>query len=108
VERRLGLCQEGRQLSPAFGIGGAASRWRPDGTGRRFLEVGEDPPNGALVYYRLPDGFSGPVRLSFLDAAGRTVNTLASDDLALPGGKKPGTQPGLNRVVCGTFATAAR
>jgi hypothetical protein len=96
-----GFAKKGVSYGPAFGIGGGSEAMvGPDGkAGRRFLEVGENPPNGALVYYRLPDGFSGPVRLSFLDAAGRTVNTLASDDPALPGGKKPGTQPGLNRVV---------
>jgi predicted kinase len=96
-----GFAKKGVSYGPAFGIGGGTETMvGPDGRpARRFLEVGENPPNGALVYYQLPTGFKGPVKLSFLDEAGHAVNVLASDDPALPPGKKPGTQPGLNRYV---------
>jgi photosystem II stability/assembly factor-like uncharacterized protein len=96
-----GFAKKGVSYGPAFGIGGGSEAMTgPDGRpARRYLEVGENPPAGALIWYQLPEGFKGPVRLTFLDAAGRTVNTLASDDAALPNGKRPGNQPGLNRVV---------
>jgi hypothetical protein len=96
-----GFAKKGVSYGPAFGIGGGTETMvGPDGKpGRRFLEVGENPPNGALIYYQLPEGFTGPVKLSFLDSEGYTVTALASDDANLPNGKKPGTQPGLNRVV---------
>jgi hypothetical protein len=96
-----GFAKKGVSYGPAFGIGGGTETMvGADGKpGRRFLEVGENPPNGALIYYQLPEGFKGPVKLSFLDEAGQAVNVLASDDASLSSGKKPGTQPGLNRVV---------
>jgi hypothetical protein len=96
-----GFAKKGVSYGPAFGIGGGSEAMTgPDGRpARRYLEVGENPPAGALIWYQLPEGFKGPVHLTFLDAAGRTVNTLASDDATLPNGKKPGTQTGLNRVV---------
>ena len=37
---------------------------------REHLDVGENPPNGAIVYYWLDDNASGPVALTFRDAAG--------------------------------------
>ena len=96
-----GFAKKGVSYGPAFGIGGGTETMvGPDGKpGRRFLEVGENPPNGALVYYQLPEGFTGPVKLSFLDEAGREVQAVASDDTTLANGKKPSTQPGLNRYV---------
>jgi hypothetical protein len=96
-----GFAKKGVSYGPAFGIGGGTETMvGPDGKpGRRFLEVGENPPNGALVYYQLPEGFTGPVKLSFLDEAGREVQAVASDDTTLANGKKPSCQPGLNRYV---------
>jgi hypothetical protein len=96
-----GFAKKGVSYGPAFGIGGGTETMvGADGKpGRRFLEVGENPPNGALIYYQLPEGFKGPVKLSFLDEAGQAVNVLASDDPSLSHSKKPGTRPGLNRVV---------
>src|SRR5262249_47043708 len=67
-----------RDISHAlvFGIGGGiATVERPDGTKvREHLDVGENPPNGVIVYYWLAEAAAGtgkaPVTLTFRDAAG--------------------------------------
>jgi photosystem II stability/assembly factor-like uncharacterized protein len=84
-----------------FGIGGGiATHELPDGTRRReHLDIGENPPNGAIVYYWLDDEVSAPVSLSFRDADGAPVITLNSDDTTLPVARRPTTRPGLNRYV---------
>jgi photosystem II stability/assembly factor-like uncharacterized protein len=84
-----------------FGIGGGiATVERPDGTKvREHLDVGENPPNGAIVYYWLDDDVSGPVALTFSDASGMVIVTLRSDDDTLPAARRPGTRRGLNRYV---------
>jgi hypothetical protein len=96
-----GFAKKGTSYGPAFGIGGGSEpRLGPDGRpSRRYLDLGENPPNGAIVYYALPADFQGAVRLTVLDEAGREVCAMASDDAALPAGRKPGTRPGLNRLV---------
>ena len=84
-----------------FGIGGSIATYeRPDGTRvREHLDVGENPPNGAVVYYWLADNVPGPVTLTFADATGATVATLRSDDDKLPAARRPGARQGLNRYV---------
>ena len=73
-----------------------AARWHQV---REHLDVGENPPNGAIVYYWLDDNASGPVALTFRDAAGSTIVTLRSDDDTLAAARRPGTRRGLNRFV---------
>jgi photosystem II stability/assembly factor-like uncharacterized protein len=84
-----------------FGIGGGiATTERPDGIREReHLDVGENPPNGAIVYYWLDDSAPGPLTLTFSDAAGKAIVTLRSDDDTLPVARRPGTRRGLNRFV---------
>ena len=84
-----------------FGIGGGiAVVEQPDGTRlRQHLDVGENPPNGAIVYYWLDDAASGPLSLTFSDASGAAVATLRSDDESLPQARRPSAKPGLNRFV---------
>lgn len=97
----MGNAKKGISYSPAFGIGASTEAVeQPDGSSKRvYLDVGENPPNGAIVYYALPEGFSGAVRLSFVDAKGREVNAFASDDKDASPAKKPPAKPGLNRFV---------
>ena len=97
----LSFARKGLSYGPAFGIGGGTEAFeRADGSiGRRYLDVGENPPNGAIVYYWLPPGFDGAVRLSIVDAGGRTVQSFASDDPATPAARRPRTRSGLNRHV---------
>jgi photosystem II stability/assembly factor-like uncharacterized protein len=91
----------GVSTAVAFGIGGGiATVERPDGTKlREHLDVGENPPNGAIVYYWLDENASGPVALTFRDASGAAIITFRSDDNALPVQRRPGTRRGLNRFV---------
>jgi hypothetical protein len=83
------------------GIGcGIATHELPDGTRRReHLDVGENPPNGAIIYYWLGDDVSEPVALTFRDARGAVVITLRSDDDTLPAVRRPAARPGLNRFI---------
>jgi photosystem II stability/assembly factor-like uncharacterized protein len=93
--------KRGFSFALAFGIGGGiANVERPDGTRiREHLDIGENPPNGAIVYYVLGEGEAGPVALTFRDAAGSAIATLRSDDTSLPLERRPRTRPGLNRYV---------
>ena len=84
----------------AFGLGGGvANVERPDGSRtREYLDIGENPPQGALLHYYLAPGHDGPVVLTIGDAAGRDIVTFRSDD-ETPGAKRPATNPGLNRFL---------
>jgi photosystem II stability/assembly factor-like uncharacterized protein len=95
----MGYSKSGISYSPAFGIGAATeSVQRPDGTSwRRHLDAGENPPGGAIVYYRLPEGFSGPLVLSVLDAKGALVRRYTTTDEKES--RRPPAKPGLNRFV---------
>jgi hypothetical protein len=42
--------------------------------------AGENPPDGAVIDYALPEGVEGPVTLEIVDAAGKVVRRYASDD----------------------------
>ena len=91
----------GIAYGPAFGIDGSTVMIdRPDGTRvREHLDVGENPPNGAIVYYWLAEDAAGPVTLTFRDSGGRKIIAYASDDKDAPPARKPGTKAGLNRFV---------
>jgi hypothetical protein len=82
-------------------VGGGIRTFRkPDGTsGREYLDVGENPPNGAIVYYWLDEGISGPVSLAFSDDYGAAIVSFRSDDSSLPAARRPSVRPGLNRFV---------
>jgi hypothetical protein len=91
----------GISYGPAFGIDGSTVMVdRPDGTrSREHLDVGENPPIGAVVYYWLAEGEKGPVTLTFRDQAGRKIVAYTSNDEAIPVPRRPGTKAGLNRYV---------
>jgi hypothetical protein len=42
--------------------------------------AGKNPPDGALIYYRLPANTKAPVTLEFVDASGRSVRRFSSAD----------------------------
>jgi photosystem II stability/assembly factor-like uncharacterized protein len=86
-------------LAPGVG-GGIRTFRRPDGSsGREYLDLGENPPNGAIVHYWLDDEAAGPVSLAFHDAAGNLIARFRSDDPNLSAAKRPSLRPGLNRFV---------
>jgi hypothetical protein len=86
-------------LAPGVG-GGIRTLRQPDGSsGREYLDVGENPPNGAIIYYWLDEGVSGPVSLALHDEAGNLIARFRSEDPNVPAAKRPSTRPGLNRFV---------
>ncbi len=91
----------GIAYGPAFGIDGSTVMVeRADGTRfREHLDVGENPPNGAVVYYWLAQDSKEPVTLTFRDSAGRKIVSYASDAKDVPPARRPGTKAGLNRFV---------
>ncbi|MER9158400.1 hypothetical protein [Mesorhizobium sp. M0778] len=96
-----GFSKVGMSYSPAYGIGAATEIVElEDGRGdRRYLDCGENPPDGAIIYYWLPDDAEGPVKLTFRDAADKTIIAFSSDDEDAPFHKKPGTKAGVHRFV---------
>jgi photosystem II stability/assembly factor-like uncharacterized protein len=96
-----GLRPSGVGFAVAPGVGGGIRTFRnPDGTGgREYLDVGENPPNGAIIYYWLDDDVSGPLSLTFRDEAGAAIASFRSDDPGVPAAKRPSVRPGLNRFV---------
>lgn len=95
------LRPSGVAFAIASGVGGGIRTFlKPDGTsGREYLDVGENPPNGAIIYYWLDEGVSGPISLTFRDASGVAIAIFRSDDTTLPAAKRPSVRPGLNRFV---------
>ena len=93
--------KRGVSYNAAFGIGAATEAvTRLDGSSeRRHLDVGENPPSGAIVYYWLPEKFSGTLSLSFVDSRSRPVNRFSSEGADTPALKRPAVKPGLNRFV---------
>ena len=78
---------------------------------RRFLDAGEGPPQGVIVYYLLEDTPADPIELTFQDADGSVIKTFttkpedvddAEDDEAGSADKEDRyipAEPGLNRFV---------
>ena len=85
----------------APGVAGGIRTFRqPDGSsGREYLDLGENPPNGAIVYCWLDEEAAGLVSLAFHDAAGNLIARFCSDDPNLSTAKRPSLRPGLNRFV---------
>ncbi|MEA2597603.1 MAG: hypothetical protein QOF01_4072 [Thermomicrobiales bacterium] len=51
----------------------------PDGEIKvKWLDAGENPPDGVIVHYTLPDDAPGDVSLTFLDDAGNELRTVKS------------------------------
>ncbi len=90
----------GTSTALAFGIGGGITTTEhPDGSKtREHLDVGENPPQGALIHYWLPPDHEGPVTITIGDPAGVEIVTFRSDDAA-KGAKRPTVKPGLNRFL---------
>ncbi|PWJ84345.1 photosystem II stability/assembly factor-like uncharacterized protein [Mesorhizobium loti] len=107
VRAKLNYCVEasyakaGINYGPGWGIGAATEVVELEGerTDRRYVDCGENPPNGAIVYYWLPDDAEGPVKLTFRDATDKPIVAFSSDDTDVPSHKKPGTNAGLHRFI---------
>ena len=97
----MSFSETGISYSPAFGIGaGTESIEGAEGDRtRQYIDVGENPPNGAIIYYWLPKDADGPVALTFKTAKGETIVRYVSDNKDAPRRKRPGVKAGLNRFV---------
>lgn len=95
--------RQGIAYGPAFGIDGSTVMVeKEDGTRwREHLDVGENPPSGAVVWYWLADEPKGPVTLTFREKGerGAKIVTFSSADKDAAPARKPGTKKGLNRFV---------
>jgi photosystem II stability/assembly factor-like uncharacterized protein len=47
---------------------------------RRRNAIGENPPNGAILYYYLKDEPQEPIKLEVLDGTGKVIRTLSSEE----------------------------
>jgi photosystem II stability/assembly factor-like uncharacterized protein len=91
---------DGKNYSPAFGVGGTTyHKTQSDGTTRNVhLDVGENAPNGAIVYYWFDEEPEGNVALLFRDHQGEVIAKFTNNDDEKPK-RKIKTQKGLNRFV---------
>jgi hypothetical protein len=72
---------------------------------RRIIDGGQNPPQGALVYYTLPEG-AEDVSLTFLDSAGNEIRSFGpkpaqeeKEEEEDPSAQYVSTNAGLNRFV---------
>jgi len=46
----------------------------------KYLDAGQNPPNGVIVHYYLKEKPEGEIKLSFLDANGKEIKTFSSEE----------------------------
>ena len=93
---------DGVDYSPAFGVPGASYMADlPDGTrARKYLDTGENPPNGAIFYYWLNgEAAKSPVSFQVHDNNGRIIARCDGSDKNSSDNRKPLSKSGLNRFV---------
>lgn len=96
-----------------FTHGGGAylGRTTPDGEKiNSYLDAGENPPNGAIITYRLDKTPSEPLLLTFKDAQGQEIASFSSrksDDPAISKERRAPAQSGWNRFVWNLRHTSA-
>ena len=91
---------DGKDYSPAFGVPGTSYMAESiDGKKeRKYLDTGENPPLGAIIYYWLNDNNVGkPVKISIKDGSGATIATCDSGNDKESEKRKPTSYLGLNR-----------
>ncbi len=76
-----------RQADAAISSGDAhlftpatAIRTRMGHTNRRRYAIGENPPDGAILYYYLKEDAKEPIKLEILDAGGRIIRAFTSEE----------------------------
>ena len=93
---------DGKDYSPAFGVQGASYISNlPDGTTKRkHLDTGENPPNGAIIYYWLDKaGSESGVSISIKDHNGNVIAKFDSDASKSPAKRNPSIKEGFNCFV---------
>jgi photosystem II stability/assembly factor-like uncharacterized protein len=66
---------EAHLFAPATAI-----RTRMGHTNRRRYAIGENPPDGAILYYYLMEDAKEPIKLEIMDASGKTIRAFTSED----------------------------
>ena len=91
---------DGKAYGPAFGLPGTTYPVEmPDGsTERRHLDAGENPPDGAIIYYWLDRAADEKIELSVRDARGREITRFSSDESNNPN-QRLTRHKGMNRFV---------
>ncbi|MEA2512219.1 MAG: hypothetical protein QOJ59_1706 [Thermomicrobiales bacterium] len=83
--------------------GGYVVTITPDGESvRTYLDLGENPPAGVIVRYRLSEAPAEPLTLTFKNAAGEEIRSFTSrkaDDEPKAKERRAPAQPGWNRFV---------
>src|SRR5207247_5688086 len=46
---------------------------------KKYLDAGQNPPDGAVIHYALSDQPQGEVTLTFLTASGQVIRTFSSE-----------------------------
>lgn len=52
---------------------------------KKYLDAGQNPPDGAIIHYYLQEQPQGEVRLTFLTASGEIIRTFSSEKKHQPG-----------------------
>jgi photosystem II stability/assembly factor-like uncharacterized protein len=47
---------------------------------KKYLDAGQNPPDGAIIHYYLKEQPQGEVTLTFLDASGQVIRTFSSEE----------------------------
>jgi len=91
---------DGKSYSPSFGVhGGTYLVEEPDGRSRRVhLDVGENPPRGAIITYWLDEAPDEPLEMVIAWPDGQVIRCFTSAADA-PAAERLPTRPGLNRFV---------
>jgi len=91
---------DGKNYSPSFGVGGTTyHKTMSDGeTTNVHLDVGENPPNGAIIYYWFEEEPEGNVELIFRNNSGETIAVYSNGESELTG-RRLSTHKGLNRFI---------
>jgi photosystem II stability/assembly factor-like uncharacterized protein len=58
---------------------------------KKYLDAGQNPPDGAVIHYYLKEQPQGEVTLTFLTASGQVIRTFSSEE------KKEQPRPGLDK-----------
>lgn len=92
-------------LTNYFSNGGGAylGKATPDGDRiNNYIDAGENPPNGAIITYRLAETPQEPLLLTFKDAKGEEIakfSSRKSDDPAIAKELRAPARPGWNRFI---------
>ena len=92
---------DGKDYSPSFGVEGtsyvARHPTRPDE--RRYLDGGENPPDGAILYYWLEKDVGDDLVIEIRTAKGELCASFDRADARIKDTSKPTGHAGLNRFI---------